>query len=600
MNENKKQRHIMTKQILGIFAVVLVVSVVAMVGTAAAKSVYLSANHHTSQFDAWNINPNGTVTYQTTYSLQHSTDPAGIAIDMNTTRIDPATGKPTTLMFISSEFSGGVEIVDPVTLTYIGVSSGPSNLAGIDVDDDDDILYALWRGTNRLYIFTYDSDGTNITQQTYITLPNLSYGYGLAFDDTRDILWVSDTGNGMVRAYNVNVTDWNNIAEIPSLSFTVSHPPIDVAVDMSRNLVYTVGSWAGSRLLSKYDVATGTETTIDMGVGGIGVAVEEITGYVYLTRGTSSSGDDIQVWDTSTSPFTLVQDTPRIGNPAGIAIASVSYNPLSLAKNDIIVGMGVSIGSEFTYEITCDNVQNPDEDAVNVTITDELPVELDFVSATHGGTYDPATHTVFWDIGTIPAGETGPLIELVVRVNQQATPGSTVYNYCTIRGTVGDQDTETTVTDDEGGDPEDDGTYIIPNQPPNVSDAYPSIDCLWPPNHKFVDITIEGVTDPDGDVVTITVTGITSDEPTASIKGAGGDKHAPDADPDCIGTAIARVRAERSGNEDGRVYEITFLASDGISEPVAGTVQVKVPHDQSGECVSIDSGQNYDATEINE
>jgi len=275
----------MTKQILGIFAVVLVVSAVAMVGTAAAKSVYLSANHHTSQFDAWNINPNGTVTYQTTYSLQHSTDPAGIAIDMNTTRIDPATGKPTPLMFISSEFSGGVEIVDPVTLTYIGVSSGPSDLAGIDVDDDDDILYALWRGTNRLYIFTYDSDGTNITQQTYITLPNLSYGYGLAFDDTRDILWVSDTGNGMVRAYNVNVTNWNNIAEIPSLSFTVSHPPIDVAVDMSRNLVYTVGSWAGSRLLSKYDVATGTETTIDMGVGGIGVAVKEITGYVYITRG---------------------------------------------------------------------------------------------------------------------------------------------------------------------------------------------------------------------------------------------------------------------------------------------------------------------------
>nr|QNO46799.1 hypothetical protein DEIDBPHB_00048 [Methanosarcinales archaeon ANME-2c ERB4] len=48
------------------------------------------------------------------------------------------------------------------------------------------------------------------------------------------------------------------------------------------------------------------------------------------------------------------------------------------------------------------------------------------------------------------------------------------------------------------------------------------------------------------------------------------------------------------------MYEITFLASDGIGEPVAGTVQVKVPHDWSGgDCVSIDSGQNYDATEVN-
>ncbi|MCK4736855.1 MAG: hypothetical protein KAT65_30655, partial [Methanophagales archaeon] len=84
-----------------------------------------------------------------------------------------------------------------------------------------------------------------------------------------------------------------------------------------------------------------------------------------------------------------------------------------------------------------------------------------------------------------------------------------------------------------------------PNQPPNVTDAYPSIDCLWPPNHKFVDITIEGVTDPDGDSVTINITGITSDEPTASIKGAGGDKHAPDASG--VGTDTAILRAERSG-----------------------------------------------------
>ncbi|PXF60543.1 MAG: hypothetical protein C4B59_09155 [Candidatus Methanogaster sp.] len=144
-----------------------------------------------------------------------------------------------------------------------------------------------------------------------------------------------------------------------------------------------------------------------------------------------------------------------------------------------------------------------------------------------------------------------------------------------------------------------DNAIFIPNQLPNVTGAYPSMDCLWPPNHKFVDLTIEGVTDPDGDDVTITVTKITSDEPTASIEGAGGAKYAPDADPGCIGTAIARVRSERSGNEDGRVYEITFLASDGIGEPVEGTVQVKVPHDQSGDCVSIDSGQNYDATAVN-
>jgi hypothetical protein len=150
-----------------------------------------------------------------------------------------------------------------------------------------------------------------------------------------------------------------------------------------------------------------------------------------------------------------------------------------------------------------------------------------------------------------------------------------------------------------GGDVSDcDDATFIPNQPPNVTDAYPSIDCLWPPNHKFVDITIKGVTDPDGDVVTITVTNITSDEPTASIKGAGGAKHAPDADG--VGTDTASLRAERSGTGNGRVYEITFVASDGIAE-TEGSVTVCVPHDYRGKCVcgNIDDGQIYDATAIN-
>ena len=64
------------------------------------------------------------------------------------------------------------------------------------------------------------------------------------------------------------------------MSFHVSHPPVDVAVDTKRNFVYTVGGWHGSRLLSKYDVAAGIETTIDLGAYGVGIAVEEIKGMI--------------------------------------------------------------------------------------------------------------------------------------------------------------------------------------------------------------------------------------------------------------------------------------------------------------------------------
>ncbi len=433
-----------------ILAAALLMSV--FTGTTTAKSVYLCAEHHQALFDAWTIKPDGTVEKQATYNLQHSTDPAGIAIDNDSQTI-----------FITSEFSPGVEMVDPVTLTYLGVSSGPRDLAGIDVDDVDDIVYTVKRMTDDLYIYKWDPVAKTMTQLAQINLPNCSQALGLALDESADILWVADAAAGVVRAYDVDVVAWSDIAEIPAMNFTPAHKPVDVAVDTIRDCVYTVsiigGAWlppgAGSTLLCKYDLTTATETTVDMGHGGVGVAVDEVTGYVYVTGG-ASAGDNMSVWDTSTSPFTEICDTGDIGNPAGICIANISYNPLKLAKNDVIVGE-VYIGSKFTYELTYENTNT--FDVTNVTILDFLPPEVDFVSATHDGGYDEVTHAVLWDIGTVPAGTSGPTIELVVKVTDRATPGSTIYNYAVIEA---DGIPPTTVIDDEGsGDPGDEpGTPI--------------------------------------------------------------------------------------------------------------------------------------------
>jgi hypothetical protein len=130
------------------------------------------------------------------------------------------------------------------------------------------------------------------------------------------------------------------------------------------------------------------------------------------------------------------------------------------------------------------------------------------------------------------------------------------------------------------------------NRPPDVSNAYPSKECLWPCNHKFTDVTVEGVTDPDGDEVEITITGITSDEP-ASIPDS--KSHSPDALG--VGTATASLRAERLGKGNGRVYEISFVASDGKVGEAEGMVKVYVPHSKKANtCTCIDDGQKYDAT----
>lgn len=392
-----------------------------------AKSLYLSANHHTAEFDAWNIDPFGIVTKQSTYILQHSTDPAGIGIDEITPNDEP-------LLFITSEFSGGIEIVNPVNLTYFGVSSGPSNLAGVDVDDLDNVVFTLKRQNDDLYIYNWDETTKTLNMNTTVQLENLSYGYGIAFDDSRDILWVTDTGSSMIRAYDMDVVNWNDIEEIESLSGSVSHAPIDIAVDMVRNRVFTVAGYAGSSLLSMYDVATETETTHDLGIGGIGVAVDDLNGYVYMTRGTSSSADDIQVWDVNTDPFTLIQDTERIGNPAGLCVPKTTvFNPLNLTMTFNIDGNTVNPGQNIQKSICFDNLQNGLE-VHNVTLNDTLPSELIYLSSSDGGIYDPINHTVTWDIGTLPADAPLQCVTVDCRVDQMVAVGTNITNFATING----------------------------------------------------------------------------------------------------------------------------------------------------------------------
>jgi hypothetical protein len=83
-------------------------------------------------------------------------------------------------------------------------------------------------------------------------------------------------------------------------------------------------------------------------------------------------------------------------------------------------------------------------------------------------------------------------------------------------------------------------TVTVLNQSPVCSEASPSIGELWPPNHKFVPITIENLSDADGDTLAVTITSIYQDEPLYDI----GSGKKTTVDGRGIGTSIAEVKAE--------------------------------------------------------
>jgi hypothetical protein len=135
---------------------------------------------------------------------------------------------------------------------------------------------------------------------------------------------------------------------------------------------------------------------------------------------------------------------------------------------------------------------------------------------------------------------------------------------------------------------------VCDNQAPECP-ATPVLQSLWPPNHKFVSITLGGAVDPDGDPITYTATSIWQDEPlTGGGQGAGNTPYDGILSP-------AQVRAERNGNPqtpgNGRVYYVDFTATDPSGAFCSGQIQVCVPHDQGGSSSCVADGRLFKSTQ---
>ncbi|MCL5104824.1 MAG: hypothetical protein M1133_12020 [Armatimonadetes bacterium] len=134
------------------------------------------------------------------------------------------------------------------------------------------------------------------------------------------------------------------------------------------------------------------------------------------------------------------------------------------------------------------------------------------------------------------------------------------------------------------------------NLAPNLRDAVATAPIIGKHDHTMESVSVMGIKDPEGDPFEVAITGVTQDEPVLGL--GPGDKS-----PDAIGVGGSSVwlRGERDeGTQDkpgnGRVYWVSFKATDALGAISTGRVKVQVPLTIKTTDVAIDDKDHYDST----
>jgi hypothetical protein len=457
-------------------------------------------------------------------------------------------------------------------------------------------------------------------------------------------------GNFYVTTFSDSrVSKFDTNGNLVNATFMTSDPASDgesIVRDASGN--FFVGQADGTRQILKFDgttggapIATYAPTTGPRGTDWIDLAADQKT--IYYT----SEGPFIRRFDTAANAQLADFNTIGSGDEmyglrilpdGGVLVANTSnvlrYNSSGNVVHTYAVGSGLDVlfalnrdpdGTSFwTAEIISGDVfkvdiatgailqswnANPPGDAAGLSIFGELTVatafltpkaDTNFVGQTHtvtatvteNGNPAPGRNVTFTIVSGPNAGHGG-----TCSVDPGCNTDSTGQVSFTYQGTggVGTDTICATFTPPRGNPQTDCGTktWLRPPCTLDCSTAFASPAVLWPPNHEYRTISIQGVTMSgcEGDTLLITPTRVTQDEP---VNTRGDGNTCPDAQ--IVGGQVA-VRAERTGDPgvpgNGRVYTIHFTATAG-SVSCEGAVTVCVPHDQSNP-TCVDDRQRYNS-----
>jgi hypothetical protein len=119
-------------------------------------------------------------------------------------------------------------------------------------------------------------------------------------------------------------------------------------------------------------------------------------------------------------------------------------------------------------------------------------------------------------------------------------------------------------------------------EPPAINDLFVTPPVLWPPNHKMKNVTVNYTSSDNCPGPILCHITVTSDEPE---NGTGDGDTAPDWD--VLNDHHIKLRAERAGNGDGRVYTIKVTCTDQYGNATDSIRRVLVPKNMSARDIRL-------------
>jgi PKD repeat protein len=243
------------------------------------------------------------------------------------------------------------------------------------------------------------------------------------------------------------------------------------------------------------------------------------------------------------------------------------------SEEDTILGtdanltITLSLGTHVLTLNATDDSGNTGTDTVTVDVVDTTPPVVDAgEDATVEAGYETTIH--------------GTATDLVdTQLDYVWEEGSTVLGTeadLTFTFTLGTHVLTLTATDDSGNTATDNVTIeAVDTTAPEISVSVVP-DIMWPPNHKYADVetvvTVQDTVDPSPTVILVSVTSNEAD----NGKGDGNTTN----DIVTLDDTSFRLRAERSGTGQGRIYTITYKATDASGNSAEASITITVPHNK--------------------